>query len=123
MSTLPPTPVVDPNIPIVTPNGGSSAAYNDPNSPESIMKKTHTMNVQSKTDSKYDVAVSPYVESFVDQSPSLLWVFLLLCIVGLYGITKAKGKGKPITAIPLYAGIAIVLILAIYQKTWMSRND
>jgi hypothetical protein len=121
MSTLPPTPVVDPNIPIVTPNGGSSDAYNDPNSPESIMKKTHTINVQSKTDSKYDVAVSPYVESFVDQSPSLLWVFLILCIVGLYGITKAKGKGT--TTLPLYAGIAIVLILAIYQKTWMSRND
>jgi hypothetical protein len=55
MSTLPPTPSYNPNIPVVTSSGGTSAAYKDPNSPESIMKKTTLLQAQAAVDTTYDV--------------------------------------------------------------------
>lgn len=48
-------PPFDPNIPVVTPGGGTASAYKDPNSPESLMKKATEMNVQAAVDSTYDV--------------------------------------------------------------------
>lgn len=59
-STLRPTPSYNPNIPVVTSAGGTNIAYKDPNSPESILKKTTELNAQVAVDTKYDVAVSPY---------------------------------------------------------------
>ena len=123
MSTLPPTPVADPNIPIVTPNGGSAAAYNDPNSPESIMKKTHSMNVQSKTDSKFDVASSPY-ESFqasqaaqgapiVSVDRSIIWLFLIgLCLFIAYRYIRPR-KYRPYLFVAVFL---LLLTMYIYQK-------
>jgi len=55
MSTLPPTPSYNPNVPVVTSSGGTSAAYNDPNSPESIMKKTTLVKAQAAVDTTFDV--------------------------------------------------------------------
>lgn len=113
-STLPPPANVDTRIPIVTPNGGSAAAYKDPNSPESIMKKTHSMNVQTKVDGKYDVAVSPY-EGFCSDTDVSPFLWILLIGILLYTCSRMK---------KLYVCLlAIVVILALYQKLWLSRND
>jgi hypothetical protein len=129
-STLPPPSAVNTDIPIVTSNGGSASAYKDPNSPESIMKKTHAVNVQSKVDSKFDVASNPYEESFLSNvNPSAshfdyqflspyIWVLLILFILFYYSSYRGK--------MPLYlyiSFIGIVLILALYQKVWESRNN
>jgi hypothetical protein len=51
---------IDTNIPVVTPEGGTSMAYQDPNSPESIMKKTAEANVQAIVDQQYDTQSNPY---------------------------------------------------------------
>lgn len=55
MSITGTTPPYDTSIPVVTSGGGTTAAYKDPNSPESLMKKTATMSAQSAVDSTYDV--------------------------------------------------------------------
>ena len=55
MSTLPPTPSYNANVPVVTSSGGTSAAYKDPNSPESIMKKTTLVKAQAAVDTTFDV--------------------------------------------------------------------
>ena len=57
-STLPPTPSYNANIPIISSAGGTSVAYKDPNSPESIMKATTLLQAQAAVDSTYDVDVS-----------------------------------------------------------------
>jgi hypothetical protein len=57
-STLPPTPSYNPNIPIISSAGGTSVAYKDPNSPESIMKATTLLQAQAAVDSTYDVDLS-----------------------------------------------------------------
>jgi hypothetical protein len=64
-STLRPTPSYNANIPVVTAAGGTNVAYKDPNSPESILKKTTELNAQVVVDTKFDVATSPYYEGFV----------------------------------------------------------
>ncbi len=53
------------DVPVVTPNGANPTSYLDPTSPESLLKKTKEIEVQTATDQKYDVAVSPY-EGFCD---------------------------------------------------------
>lgn len=63
-STLRPTPSYNANIPVVTSEGGTNIAYKDPNSPESILKKTTELNAQVAVDTKFDVATSPYYEGF-----------------------------------------------------------
>lgn len=61
-STLRPTPSYNANIPVVTSAGGTNNAYKDPNSPESILKKTTELNAQTAVDTKFDAAMSPYHE-------------------------------------------------------------
>jgi hypothetical protein len=69
-TTLRPTPSYNPNIPIVTAAGGTNIAYKDPNSPESILKKTTELNAQAIVDTKYDANVDPYVkEGFTRRCP------------------------------------------------------
>ena len=64
MSTLLPTPTYNPHVPIITSAGGTSIAYKDPNSPESILKKTTEIQIQSAVDTKYDIAIPAHVEGF-----------------------------------------------------------
>jgi hypothetical protein len=64
MSTLKPTPSFNKNVPVVTPGGGSSLAYKDPNSPESILRNTATLQAQALVDTKYDVNTTGYHEGF-----------------------------------------------------------
>lgn len=51
-------------IPVVSPDAGSPGALQDPNSPESIMKKAREMEVQSGADMKYDATAPARVEAF-----------------------------------------------------------
>ena len=62
-STLPPQQPIDTSIPIVSSGGGNPAAYKDPKSPESIMRKAKTMQVQAQVDSQFD-SNEPTHESF-----------------------------------------------------------
>jgi hypothetical protein len=112
--TLPQPQFIDPNIPIVTPDGGSNAAYKNPNSPESIMKKTKMIDVQSKTDTQFDVAVSPYHESFVGHLINVIpyiCVILIICMNLL--VRKLQYKY-------IYIGglLFIVLLLALVQREY-----
>lgn len=63
MSTLPPPPQCDTNIPVVTPAGGTPASSNDPNSPHNMMKKAKTAECQGAQDTMFDTAVNTH-ESF-----------------------------------------------------------
>lgn len=87
MSTLPPTPVYDPNIPIISSAGGTSVAYKDPKSPESIMKKTTLLQSQTTVDTKYDVdlkAVEGYRRFSRSRRNPILYFFIFLLVISLY---------------------------------------
>jgi hypothetical protein len=107
MSTLPPEPIYDPNIPVVTPGGGTSAAYNDPNSPESLMKKVTETKAQATVDSRYDVK-----EGFCGyRRHHLLLPFLFLFLILLFSKTR-----KEVANIYLFSLASVVLILYIISS-------
>lgn len=100
------TPTYDPNVPIVTPGGGTEAAYKDPNSPESIMKKVAQTDAQAKVDRIYDV------QSFVNYQKNdvqiLYTIFIPLLLVALF---LQKTKEAKIFIISL---CVILLVISIY---------
>jgi hypothetical protein len=105
MSTLPPEPIFDPNIPIVTPGGGTTAAYNDPNSPESLMKKTSETKAQASVDSRFDVK-----EGYCTyHRHHLLLPFLFLFIILLF--IKTRKEVANIYLFTLASGILILYIV------------
>ena len=92
MSTLPAQRQVSRDVPVVTADGGTAVAYKDPNSPESIMRRTKEAEVQAAVDSKYDTNVNAY-EGFLSTLPThatSTLLFLLLLSLGL--ALKAKRK-------------------------------
>jgi len=99
MSTLPPTPSYNPHIPIITSEGGSPAAYKDPNSPESLMKKTTLLKAQTAVDTTYDGDVNKIAESFRGRgikpfktNNSYVSYFLFVIIVAVLYFKKSLGK-------------------------------
>jgi len=114
MSTLPQTQFIDTNIPIVTPDGGSNAAYKNPNSPESILKKTKLIDVQSKTDSKFDVAVSPYHESFVGHMINVIPYISVILIICIHLVMRKL----PYKYLVIGGLLFIVLLLALVQREY-----
>jgi hypothetical protein len=100
MSTLPPTPSYNPHIPIITSEGGSPAAYKDPNSPESLMKKTTLLKAQTAVDTTYDVDLNTVSEPFrgrggikpfkINNSYASYYLFVIL--VALLYFKKSLGK-------------------------------
>lgn len=117
MSTLPPTPSYNPNIPIITSAGGTTAAYKDPNSPESILKKTTTIQAQAAVDSKYDVAQNAYKQGFKNYRkrssgarPTLL-TFIILLFVLLVVFKTLKFVAKLFLA---SLAVILLLILIVY---------
>jgi hypothetical protein len=120
MSTLPPKPSYNPNIPVISSAGGTSVAYKDPNSPESIMKKTTEVNAQAAVDSSYDVNV-PAHESFKmrfsrsSTSPRGLSALLtLIFLAALFFIRKRK---RPIMWLGRAAAVVVVIIsIMLFQK-------
>ena len=84
-----PTPPYNPNIPIVTSAGGTTVAYKDPNSPESLMKKVTLLNAQTAVDRKFD-STTPTHEGFCSfcptelrgfSSPTIPFVFILFILL------------------------------------------
>ena len=102
-STLPPDPSYNPHIPVISSAGGTKAAYADPNSPESIMKKTTLLQAQSAVDTKYDVNPATVTtlqggnEGFCLQSFNqtyILYIFVILLLSILILRKNARVSSK-----------------------------
>jgi len=119
MSTLPPEPSYDPNIPIISSDGGTSVAYQDPNSPESIMKKTTLVHAQGQVDTKYDVDLKKVKEKFCSYSLSserkketiyILYGFVTLLLMTLFTQTTEPRKIFVLSLASLLLVITIYLL-------------
>ena len=121
-STLAPTPSFNPNIPILGPRGGKKDSYIDPNSPESILKKITTLQVQAAVDTKYDVARSPYyeeTESFTNPSSFpdvirilLVFIIAIFCMLVVYKTFKFSAKLFLLSI----AVLLMILVIHIYVR-------
>ncbi len=116
MSTLPPTPKFNPNIPIISSAGGTSVAYKNPKSPESIMKKTTLLEAQGAVDTTYDVDLQKEgfkgVKEISTKSRGSLYtmyVFILLLVLALF--TQKKRASK----IYIASLASVLLILTIWK--------
>uniref|UniRef100_A0A6C0KL83 Uncharacterized protein n=1 Tax=viral metagenome TaxID=1070528 RepID=A0A6C0KL83_9ZZZZ len=119
-STLLPTPSFNPNIPIVSPSGGKKVSYLDPNSPEALLKKITTLQVQAAVDTKYDVAVSPYYEeqfanpvSSPDTIQTLL-VFIICIFIALVTYKSFKVSAK--LFLLFLAVLLVLLVIHVYVR-------
>ena len=118
MSTLPPEPSYDPIIPIISSAGGTSVAYLDPNSPESIMKKTTLVQAQGRVDTKFDVDLKKVKEKFCSDSLSsdrkndiyILYIFFSLLILTLFTKTTQFRKLFVLSLASLLLVITIYLL-------------
>jgi hypothetical protein len=112
MSTLPPTPQFNPNIPIISSAGGTAVAYNNPKSPESIMKKTTLLQAQGSVDTMYDVDLKK--EGFrVNSCNNLIYImygFILLLLLCLFTQKKASGK------MYIVALASLILVITIWYR-------
>ena len=130
-STLAPTPSFNPNIPIVTIGGGKKHSYNDPNSPESILKKVATLQVQTAADTKYDVARSPYhkeeaeaeAEPFTNQISSPDIIRTLLGFIVLIFILLVVFKKLKILAKIFLLGLAVLFTILVIHVYVRNVND
>lgn len=124
MSTLPPTPSYNPNVPVVTSSGGTSAAYKDPNSPESIMKKTTLVQAQAAVDTTFDVNQEALKEGFKGRgfrskggkNDRYISIFFLIAVLF---IMFSRGKTlKPYAKVflSLLAGVLIIITIILQQN-------
>jgi hypothetical protein len=114
MSTLPPEPTYNPNVPVISSAGGTAAAYKDPNSPESIMKKTTLAHAQGQIDTKYDVHLAA-VEGFQVSTMTevyILYVFVTLLLITLFTQTT---QFKKLFILSL-ASLLLVLSISLLQR-------
>ena len=124
MSTLPPNPSFNPNIPIVSSAGGTSAAYKNPNSPESIMKTLTILQVQTAVDQKYDVAQSPYhKETFVNFSSSSDMIRILIACIIILLICLVAFKTLRFVAKVFLLTLAVVSSLLVIHLYVRNVND
>jgi len=117
-STLPPTPSYNPNIPIISSAGGTSVAYKDPNSPESIMKATTLLQAQAAVDSTYDVDVSKLdkKEGFAALRASakrrndsrILYLFIVFILAVLFFRRKTIGPQSKTWLLVLAAALIVI---------------
>jgi len=112
-STLPPDPSFNPHIPIISSAGGTPVAYEDPNSPESIMKRTTLVKAQGAVNSKYDVdptaALPPATEGFIMNFNYTYILFSLLLLLLLFLVKYPKVLKKKLLL--LVAAIIIICII------------
>ena len=119
MTTLMPTPTINPNVPVVTSAGGTTAAYKDPNSPESILRKTAELQQQAIMDSKFDVNVSAYekkpkAQGFIDfHQPSTLNRAILLFFHILIVCILVTQKRLTANARLFLTTLAVILLLIV----------
>jgi hypothetical protein len=115
MSTLPPTPAFNPNVPIISSAGGTEVAYKNPKSPESIMKKTTLLQAQGAVDTMYDVDLQKEgfkgFRRFRGAKLYVMYAFILLLLIALF--TQKKRAGK--MYIVLLASIILIITV------WNSR--
>jgi len=86
MPTLLPRPSFQPDVPVVSPAGGTAAAYMNPNSPESIMRKTKELHVQSQVDTMYDTSEKTH-EGYCGSTPPLLLSGVAAILLGILAIS------------------------------------
>ncbi len=112
MGTLPPKPTYNANIPVITSAGGTAAAYNDPTSPESIMKQTTLLHAQTLVDTSYDVDLKAEKkdEGFTDylSLKYVLYFFVFLLLITLF---RRKTKSGKIYILFLASALFIISIL------------
>ncbi len=96
MATLPPKPTYNAEIPVITSAGGTSTAYKDPSSPESIMKQTTLLQAQTLVDTSYDVDINAVKkkEGFSNYSSLtyILYFFIFLLLISLFRQKRRAGK-------------------------------
>jgi hypothetical protein len=96
MGTLPPKPTYNAEIPVITSAGGTATAYNDPSSPESIMKQTTLLHAQTLVDTSYDVDLKAEKkkEGFSNHSSLtyVLYFFVFLLLITLVRLKRRTGK-------------------------------
>jgi len=111
MSTLPPTPKFNANIPIISSAGGTAVAYKNPKSPESIMKKTTLLEAQGAVDTTYDVDLQKEGFKGAKSRGTLytMYVFILLLVIALF---TQKKRGSKIYIAFL---ASVLLILTIWK--------
>jgi hypothetical protein len=118
MSTLPPTPQFNPNIPIISWAGGTAVAYSNPKSPESIMKKTTLLHAQGQIDTMYDVDLKK--EGFRgfhrfrgrNTGKGVIYTFIFLLLILLFIQKKRGGK------IYIVLLASLLLIITIWYSRW-----
>jgi hypothetical protein len=121
MSTLPPTPSYNANIPVVTSSGGTSAAYKDPNSPESIMKKTTLVKAQTAVDTTYDVNHDAVKEGFKGfkgrgRNNRYVSIFFLIAILFIIFSRNKTLKAYAKVFLSLLAGALIIITIILQQN-------
>jgi lipopolysaccharide export LptBFGC system permease protein LptF len=104
---------VNRDVPVITPAGGSSAAYNDPNSPESIMRKTTQVQAQSVTDTRFDVPADAFTNYTVQYSIPL-WLPLFVIVICLIALTHPRIRGGIRTG--LLVSVCFLLLLSVLLK-------
>jgi hypothetical protein len=127
MSTLPKEPSYDPTIPIISPESGNPAAYKDPNSPESTVKKTKELQVQSTVDSKYDTAMKTH-EGFQDGLVYLyrirwdVWIVLSFGVAILASLLS-QPFSRPTRKFILRSTLFFLVLISIvkYYHTYVSH--
>ena len=115
-STLPPDPSFNPHIPIISSAGGTPLAYEDPNSPESIMKRTTLVKAQGAVNSKYDVdptAALPPAAAIEGFTMNFNYTYILFSLVLLLFLVKYPKvlKKKLLLLFLLVAAIFIICII------------
>ncbi len=116
----------NPNVPVVTSAGGTTVAYKDPNSPESILRKTAALNAQANVDTQFDNTTPAYAtagsdvtkEGFSDGCYRWIvtrtWSMFLafsICLVLLAALlNKEKGSGTP--------ALVLILLTLLAARLW-----
>lgn len=123
MSTLPPTPSYNANVPVVTSSGGTSAAYKDPNSPESIMKKTTLVQAQAAVDTTFDVNQEALKEGFKGRgfkgrgkNDRYVSIFFLIAVLFLLFSRSKSLKPYAKVFLSLLAGALIIITIVLQQN-------
>ena len=121
MPTLPPTPSYNANVPVVTSGGGTSAAYKDPNSPESIMKKTTLVNAQAAVDTSYDVDHSTVSEGYKGfkmggRGTDKKYIPFFFIVILLYIVFSSGKSFKPYAKVFLSILAGVLIIITIFRK-------
>ena len=121
MSTLPPPPSYNANVPVVTSSGGTSAAYKDPNSPESIMKKTTLVQAQTAVDTSYDVNHDAVKEGYKGfklrgSNDRYVSIFFLIAILFLMFSRNKSLKAYAKVFLALLAGVLIIITITLQQN-------